>query len=138
MKLVTYLSFNGTCEAAFTFYQSVLGGAIKEMHTYEGSPMAADAPAEWQSKIMHVEYEVDGQTLMGADGMSDAPDDKKQGFMGAIMADSAADAERIFHALSENGTVQMPIQETFWAERFAMWVDQFGTPWSINCEKVMG
>ena len=49
--------------------------------------------------------------------------------------DDPREAERVFHALSENGTVQMPIQKTFWAARFGMLVDQFGTPWMINCEQ---
>ena len=43
------------------------------------------------------------------------------------------EAERVFQALAENGTVRMPIQTTFWAARFGMLVDQFGTPWMINC-----
>ena len=46
-----------------------------------------------------------------------------------------AEAERVFHALAANGTVCMPIEETFWAVRFGMLIDQFGTPWMINCEK---
>ena len=44
-------------------------------------------------------------------------------------------ADRIFGALAENGTVRMPIQETFWAQRFGMLTDQFGTPWMVNCER---
>jgi PhnB protein len=48
--------------------------------------------------------------------------------------DDPADAERIYHALAENGTVLMPIQETFWARRFGVLVDRFGIPWEINCE----
>jgi PhnB protein len=47
----------------------------------------------------------------------------------------ADEAERIFNALAGNGTVQMPLQETFWAVRFGMLVDRFGIPWMINCEK---
>jgi len=50
-------------------------------------------------------------------------------------SDDAAGAERIFNALSEEGTVQIPIAETFWALRFGMVVDRFGVPWLINCEK---
>jgi PhnB protein len=46
-----------------------------------------------------------------------------------------AEAERIFEALAENGAVHMPLQETFWAARFGMLVDRFGTPWMINCGK---
>ena len=49
--------------------------------------------------------------------------------------DDPGEAERVFHALSESGTIQMPIQETFWALRFGMLVDQFGTLWMVNCEK---
>ena len=58
-----------------------------------------------------------------------------KGFSVPINIENLADAERIFQALAQNGTVQMPIQETFWATRFGMLVDQFGTPWMINCEK---
>ena len=48
--------------------------------------------------------------------------------------DTAAEAESLFKSLSEKGTIVMPIQETFWATRFGMLVDQFGIPWMINCE----
>jgi PhnB protein len=58
-----------------------------------------------------------------------------KGIMVTLGIDNPAEAERIFNVLSENGTVQMPIQETFWARRFGMLVDQFGTPWMVNCEK---
>ena len=58
-----------------------------------------------------------------------------KGIMVTLGVDDPAEAERIFRALSEKGTVQMPIQKTFWAERFGMLVDQFGTPWMINCEQ---
>jgi len=27
------------------------------------------------------------------------------------------------------------LEETFWAQRFAMVTDRFGTPWMINCLK---
>jgi PhnB protein len=51
--------------------------------------------------------------------------------------DDPMDAERIFLALAENGTVQMPLQKTFWAVRFGVLVDQFGIPWAINCEQTL-
>jgi PhnB protein len=50
-----------------------------------------------------------------------------------LNVEDAADGERIFNSLSQNGAVQMPLQETFWAMRLGMLVDQFGTPWTINC-----
>jgi PhnB protein len=132
MQLDTYLNFSGECEAAFKFYESSLGGKIQMMMTYGESPMAEQTAPEWRDKIMHVTLAVDGRILMGCD----APPqhyEKAQGFSIAIAVDSPADAERLFQALSENGTVRMPLQKTFWAAGFGMLVDRFGTPWMINC-----
>jgi PhnB protein len=134
MQLNPYLTFDGQCEAAFKFYEKVLGGKIEAMMTYGSSPMAEQTPADWRNKIMHARLTVGDKMLMA----SDAPPDRREamkGFSVTISLDDPGQAERIFHALSENGTVQMPIQQTFWAARFGMLVDQFGTPWMINCEQ---
>jgi PhnB protein len=53
----------------------------------------------------------------------------------SIQADDPKEAERIFAALADNGTVRMPIQETFWATRFGMLTDKFGIPWMVNCDR---
>jgi PhnB protein len=134
MQLNPYLTFDGRCEAAFKFYEKVLGGKIEAMMTFGSSPMAEQTQPEWRDKIMHARMTVGDQMLMA----SDAPPDRYQamkGFMVTLGNDDPVEAERIFHALSEGGTVQMPIQKTFWAARFAMFVDRFGTPWMINCEQ---
>ena len=134
MQINPYLTFSGQCEAAFKFYAEVLGGEIIAMMPHEGTPMAEHMPAEWRSKIIHARMMVGDKDLMG----SDAPPDRfeqMQGFSVTLGIDDPTDAERIFHALAANGTVRMPIGETFWAVRFGMLVDQFGTPWMINCEK---
>jgi PhnB protein len=134
MQVNPYLTFRGQCETAFKFYERVLGGKIEAMMTYGGSPMADKTPPDWQKKIMHARLTIGSEILMG----SDAPPDRYEPMKGISVTlgiEKPADAERIFHALAENGTVQMPIQETFWAARFGMLVDQFGTPWMINCEK---
>jgi PhnB protein len=134
MQVNPYLNFSGQCETAFKFYERVLGGKIEAMMTYGNSPMADQTPPDWRSKIMHARLMIDGELLMG----SDAPPDRYEPMKGISVTlgiEKPADAERVFHALAENGTVQMPIQETFWAARFGMLVDQFGTPWMINCEK---
>jgi PhnB protein len=134
MQLNPYLSFNGQCEAAFRFYERVLGGKIVMMFTYGEAPEAEHASPDWHGKIMHARLTLGDKALMG----SDAPRDRferPKGFHVSIGIDDPAEAESIFHALAENGTVTMPIQETFWAARFGMLVDQFGIPWMINCEK---
>ena len=118
MELNPYLSFNGKCEAAFKFYERCLGGKIVAMMTYEGSPMQDRTLSGWRKKIMHARLTVGDKILMG----SDAPPDRYEpmkGFSVTLGIDDPKDAERIFHALSENGTVQMPIQKTFWASVLA-------------------
>ena len=133
MQLNPYLLFNGQCEAAFKFYEKILGGKIVAMMSHEGTPAAEHVPPDWRKKIMHARLSIGDVLLMG----SDAPPDRYEpmkGFSVTIGVTDPSEAERIFHALAENGTVRMPIEKTFWAERFGMLVDQFGTPWMINCE----
>jgi PhnB protein len=134
MQLNPYLTFNGNCEAAFKFYEKVLGGKIVAMMPHEGTPMAEHVPAEWRKKIIHARMTIGDQLLMA----SDAPPAHYEPMKGVsvnITVKDPAEADRIFAALSESGTVKMAIQETFWAVRFGMLIDQFGTPWMINCEK---
>ncbi len=134
MQLNPYLTFRGECEAAFKFYAKVLGGKIEAMMPHEGTPAAEHVPPEWRSKIMHARLTVGDKVLMGSDAPP-AHHEPMKGFSVTLGVEDPADAERIFHALAENGTVRMPIQQTFWAARFGMLVDRFGTPWMINCER---
>ena len=134
MKLNSYLNFNGQCEAAFKFYEKCLDGKIEGTFTYEGSPMAKDVPAEFRNKLMHATLVIGDQVLMGAD-VPPGRYQRPEGFSVAIGLKDVAKAERIFKSLSEGASVQMPIQETFWAVRFGMLTDKFGIPWMINCEK---
>jgi PhnB protein len=135
MQLNPYLTFNGQCEAAFKFYEQVLGGKIVTMLTYGDSPMAEQVSSEWRNKILHASLTVDDKEwMMGADATPEHHEETK-GFSVSLGIDDPAHAERIFHALAENGTVRMPIQQTFWTVRFGMLVDQFGIPWMINCER---
>ncbi|HHP7246009.1 MAG TPA: VOC family protein [Elainellaceae cyanobacterium] len=135
MKLIPYLNFNGDCEAAFKFYEQVFGGTLCDKMLYGGSPMEADVPPEWHNKIMHASMQIGDQEIMG----SDSPPDyfkEAQGTKITIQIEDPEKAETIFKALAENGTVEMDIQETFWAKRFGMVTDQFGIPWMVNCDKV--
>ena len=135
MQLNPYLSFNGQCATAFKFYEQCLRGEIEAMMTYGESPMSDQTPAEWHDKIMHTQLKTGDATLMGADSPPDMYEAPK-GFSVMLGMNDPVEAERIFKALAENGTVQMPMQKTFWAEKFGMLIDQFGTPWMINCDLV--
>ena len=134
MQLNAYLTFNGQCEEAFKFYERCLGGKIVAMMPHEGTPVAEHVPAEWRNKILHARLTVGVQVMMGSDAPPGRYEEPK-GFSVSVQIKDPAEAERIFQALAENGKVQMPIQQTFWAARFGMLMDQFGIPWMINCEQ---
>ena len=133
MQINPYLFYDGHCEAAFQFYEKCLGGKIAYKITYGESPMAEKTPADHRGKIMHARLVVGDQVLMGSDACQNF--EKPQGFTVSLGIKTPDEADRVFKALSEKGNVTMPIQETFWAQRFGMLVDQFGIPWMINCEK---
>ncbi|MEA5599086.1 VOC family protein [Rivularia sp. UHCC 0363] len=133
MQLNPYLSFDGQCEAAFKFYEQCLGGKINAVMHYGKSPMAEQVPPNWQSKVIHACLTVGDMELMGSDAMPEYFE-KPQGFSINLQFNDVTKAEQIFDALAAGGTVRMQLQETFWAKRFGTVVDQFGTPWMINCD----
>jgi len=132
MQVNPYLSFQGQCEAAFTFYAQVLGGQLGTIFRYAGTTFEGQVPADWNDKVMHGSVTVAGMELMGADV---APDryEAPRGFSLSIHLTDIADAERIFQALSTGGRIVMGLEQTFWAERFGMLTDRFGMSWMINC-----
>jgi PhnB protein len=131
MQLIAYVTFNGQCEEAFKFYAHCLNGKIDAMIPHTGTPAEQQVPPEWRGKILHARLSADGAVLMGSDSPHyQAP----QGFSVSVHVKKPEDGERIFAALAENGTVRVPIQQTFFAARFGMLVDRFGVPWMINCE----
>ena len=134
MRLNPHLSFNGQCEAAFKMYEKCLGGKILTMATYGGSPMASQTPPAWHNLVAHATLDLGDFRLTGGDAPPEQYQ-KPQGFSILLEIGTAAEAERVFNALAQAGTVQMPLQGTFWAERFGMLADQFGIPWMINCGK---
>jgi PhnB protein len=133
MQLNPYLFFSGQCEAAFKFYEKVLGGKIEGMMTHAGTPAEEHVTAEWRDKIMHARMTVGDSVLMASDAPPDHSE-KPGGFSVSLQFKGVAEAERIFHALAEKGTVRMPFAQTFWSPGFGMLVDQFGIPWMVNCE----
>ena len=136
MQTVPYLTFGGTCREAFQFYASVLGGT-PEIMSHAESPMADQVPADWADRVMHAYLAADGAVLMG----SDMPPGESAGGNAvwvSLHVASPHDADRVFAALAEGGTVSMPIAETFWSPRFGMLTDRFGISWMVNCAPPTG
>src|SRR6476661_2163287 len=134
MKMNPYLVFNGNCREAFQAYEKILGGKIEAVMTFGEAPPEMQSDAGWRDKVMHAWMTFGDNVLMA----SDAPPAHYEPMKGVSISlnfDTAQEAERIWRAFAEGAQVRMELQETFWAERFGMLVDRFGTPWMINCQK---
>jgi PhnB protein len=131
MRLDIYLNYPGHCEEAFRFYEQHLGGKITGVSRHGEQPGGSDLPAEWKGKILHASIEIGNTVLMGADIPSAEP--MRSAYL-ALTVDSAEEAERLYALLSDGGQVFMKMEETFFASRFGMLRDRFGTSWMILCE----
>jgi PhnB protein len=125
-----YLFYNGNCEAAFKYYEKVLGAKIEMMLRSDEAPESMPQPG-FEKKIMHGRMSLNGEVLMA----SDSPPEhfhKPQGFSVSLTVADPAEAEQKFKALCEGGSVTMPFGKTFFSKGFGMGIDQFGIPWMVN------
>jgi PhnB protein len=141
-----YLNFNGNCEEAFAHYAKVLGATNTGIFRSGDAPPEADdasnsepdgcgpLPADFADKVMNTELRLGDLVLMGSDCPPAMWKDGGQNYTVSIQTDDPAEAERLFAALMEGDSqIMMPMGETFWAKRFGMGTDSFGTPWMVNC-----
>lgn len=135
MKVYPYLSFPGSCREAMEFYAEVLNGEITAMMTAEGTPMEKEFGPENAGTIIHATLMLGDASIMASDAPGPAYT-QPQGLYVLLDVDSVEEAERIYAAFADGAkSVEMPLQETFWADRFAMVTDRYGTPWMIIRDK---
>jgi PhnB protein len=134
MKLHTYLNYGGNCEQAFRFYEKHLGGKITMMMTHGEQPNAKDVPPNQKEAILYARMSIGETDLMGSDVPSERFQPMRSVYL-SLSVNTSGEAERIFALLSEGGDIFMPMQETFFALRFAMLRDKFGTSWMIINER---
>lgn len=132
MRLYIYLNYPGNCEQAFRFYEEHLGGRITSLERHGVQPDSSNLPAEWKGKILHGRIEIGETVVMGADIPESQP--MRSAYL-SLMLDSAEEAERIYGLLSDGGQIFMKMEETFFASRFAMLRDKFGTSWMLLKER---
>ncbi|WP_407291777.1 VOC family protein [Stutzerimonas zhaodongensis] len=139
MKITPYLTFDGQTRDAFTLYQRVLGGDL-EMMTFAQAPETEQFPAEHRERIIHACLSLGQFRLMASDTMPGDPacgGGVYEGIKGCSISlhpESIEESQRLFDGLAEGGQVVMPLEKTFWAERFGMLTDRFGVSWMIDCE----
>ena len=130
MKLNTYLNFGGNCKQAFRFYEQHLGGQITMLMRRAEQPNQPETWPGWEQSIQYVSMNIGETELMG----SDVPPARFQPMRSVYLSltvDSADEAERLYQLLSHGGEVFMRMEETFFAVRFGMLRDRFGTSWMI-------
>lgn len=134
-QVIAYLAFDGNCAEAMRFYEHALGGRIEVMMSGGDSPMADKIPPETRHRIIHARLALPGGGLLYAgDAPTQLPYGGIHGVTIAVNFDTVAEAEAAFARLAEGGQVSMPMSDTFWARRFGMCTDRFGTPWIVNGE----
>jgi len=127
MNLDIYVNYRGTCEQAFRFYEQHLGGTITGVVRHAEQPNP-HIPEDWKEKILHARIEIGTTVLMGADIPQSEP--MRSAYL-ALTVDSEAEAERVYALLSDGGEIFMKMEQTPFANRFAMLRDRFGTSWML-------
>ncbi len=136
MKLYTYLNYGGNCREAFEFYAEHLGGRITMITTQGELPDSSKVPPERKNAVLHARIEMGDTIILGADIPPDRFQPMRSAYL-SLMVDSIDEAERLYALLSEGGQIFMPMEETFFARRFAMLRDRFGTSWMLLHERAM-
>ena len=131
MKMSVHLNFNGNCRDAFELYQKVFGTKSQMLMTYAEAPGGSPVPAGWNDKILHTSIAMGEGMLMGCDT---PPDQSKPlgGFQVSVASNDQAEVKRVFDGLQAGGSVQMPLNKTFWSPLFGMCTDKFGVGWMVG------
>lgn len=125
-----YLFFDGRCDEAIEFYRKALGAEVEMLMRFKESPDPSQNPPGSSEKVMHASLKIGKTRVMASDGRCTGKP-SFQGFALSATAADAAEADRIFGALSEGGQVQMPLAKTFFSPRFGMVSDRFGVSWMV-------
>jgi PhnB protein len=136
VKLTTYLNYGGNCEEAFKFYEQHLGGKITFLMRHGETPDGSPAPEHWKDKVLHAAMSLGGTSLLGADVDPGRFQPMRSAYL-TLTFDSTLETERVYALLAEGGEIFMPIAESFFAHRFAMLRDRFGTSWMLLHPKAM-
>lgn len=134
-KMNPYLNFDGTAEAAFTFYKSIFGGEFPAIHKIGEAPGTENLPDEEKKRVMHISLPIDAHTtLMASDIMPSMGQKLVEGnnVHISLHPESREEADRLFNGLSAGGTIEVPLADMFWGAYYGSFKDKFGIQWMVN------
>ena len=132
LGLIPFISFEGNCEEAMNYYKEKLGGEISSMMRFKDGPVAVSE--EKKNHVMYVEFTFDEGSFMASDTMGDQSVTEGNNVSLSIGLKDLDKMETYFNNLAVDGTVTMPLQDTFWSARFGTLTDKYGIHWMFNCE----
>jgi PhnB protein len=135
IRMNPYLNFDGTAEAAFTFYKSILGGEFSAIHRMSSAPGSEALSENERGRLLHIALPVnDNFVLMGSDILPSMGHTLQEGnnIHLSLHPNSREEAERLFYRLSEGGVIEMPLMDTFWGAYFGNFKDKFGIKWMVD------
>jgi PhnB protein len=134
IEVNAYIFFNRNCAEAMRFYEKTLGGKLRLLSAKDMPE--ANVPPEMADAIMHARLDLEnGGFFMASDWMSPDAYPGMNGFRVSLSYPTVAEANRIFDALADGGSIQVPFEKTFWSPGFGMLTDRFGTPWMVGSEE---
>jgi PhnB protein len=126
-----YLFFGGRCEEALAFYRKTLGADVQMLTRFKDAPGTCGVPEDWAEKIMHANLRIGETTVLVSDGCWTERSKAFEGFALSLSVPNEAEADRRFNALAAGGQIKMPMDKTFFAQRFGLVTDRFGVCWMV-------
>lgn len=135
MKLHPYLTFNGNCREAMTFYAACLGGEL-HFQTIAESLLSDKMPQKMKDCILHSTINKDDFLLMGTDMVTENGLIKGNNVSLSVSCNSEKEIYDYYEKLSEGGIVNHPLEDNFWGSLFGDLTDKFGNHWMLHFTKI--
>lgn len=129
-----YLTFNGNCKEAMTFYKDCLGAELI-LQTVGESPLSEKMPKKMKESILHATLTKDKLILMGSDMVSETGLNKGNNISLSLNCSSENEINLLYSKLSAGGTQDHPLEDSFWGALFGDLTDKYGNHWFLNFKK---
>lgn len=134
MQINSYLTFNGNCREAMTFYRDCLGGEL-DLQTIGESPMADKLPPQMKQSILHATLTKGEVVIMASDMVGEKGLIKGNSVSLMLNCSSEDEIKTLYARLSAEGEATHPLENTFWGALFGGFTDKFGNHWLLHFDR---